>query len=506
MAWYNAFWDNVCDAADNCGEMFSMAGESFANGNIMGGLHQGFLGVCSSAGNVITLGGANALGNAIYDSSVSGEADKHDNIIDGIGDGITHCVEWVAKNEAESMLIQDDLSKGVYNEYVWNDEGKYYEIDKDANGNLKSYEAKTPEELKEFDKLANTMGAVDVAFDVVDVATAGTGSKAIKSVVKPAGTIVIKEGVIDNAVKQSAKHQIKHQVRRGLKMSSKGLVKEAISETTEGVIDSTAKQSVKQVVKEAAKEGTENIVEDAIESTAKQSVKQTIKVASKEGTEEVVKDGIKVSVKEGGEVVVQNVASKSALNKAKVVGKTIAKDAGILIVGNRVGSGKTVSDIAMNGGSYAATDIVKDTVNLTTDVAEDVAGGAAATCLGVWDNWLSKHPVIGRFVNTCRSAYYASTKSFTNNKVGALSVAAISKPLDKVKSFISSSSEKYEGMSINEIANQFKEESTKENKKWKDHYVERVKELDAKLGLDSSTRCLVASEDSVSSDAELGAT
>ena len=179
---------------------------------------------------------------------------------------------------------------------------------------------------------------------------------------------------------------------------------------------------------------------------------------------------------------------------------------GVAPVASRVISGQTVADCKMYGGTKAAMDIVgdvsdyaSDQIGLTVNAVEGVAGAIS-------NSWLAKHPVLGKFVNTCKSAYYATTKSFTNNKVGALAVATIAKPVDKIKSFIGSSTETYRGMNINEMANQFKAESTKDNKKWSDHYVERVKELDAELGIDSSTRTLVSSKEVVANNSELGLT
>ena len=510
MAWYNDFWDNVCDAADNCGEMFSMAGESFANGNIMGGLHQGFLGVCSSAGNVITLGGANALGNAMSDYIDSDGNDKQTGVFDAIRDVSVNALNHVAKSEAESMLMQDDLVNGVYNEYKYDNDKNCYVIDKDEDGNLKSYKAVTKEEKDEFKKLANTMGAVDVVGDVVDVVTAGYGGKAITAIGKKASVEITQE-VVEQTVKTSAKQGVKYLAKEGVEEVAEQGVKYIAKEGTKQIAKEGVEEVAEQGVKYIAKEGTKQIAKEGVEEVAEQG----IKYIAKEGTKQIAKEGIEDGVESIVTTTTKTITKDVVKDKVEkgVVGRVgnALKVNGIGLIAtrpitNRVLSGETVADTAMNGLGNAVIDATKDTAGYAVGQAETVVSGVGATLDKVSDSWLSKHPVLARFVNTCKSAYYASTKSFTNNKVGALAVATVSKPLDKVKSFISSSSEKYEGMSINEMANQFKAESTKDNKKWTDHYVERVKELDAELGLDSSTRSLVAREDSVSSDAELGAT
>lgn len=59
------FWENIQDAAKNVSNMFTEAGNSFAGGNVWNGIKQAELGTLSAVGNVITFGGANAVGNSL---------------------------------------------------------------------------------------------------------------------------------------------------------------------------------------------------------------------------------------------------------------------------------------------------------------------------------------------------------------------------------------------------------------------------------------------------------
>lgn len=59
------FWENIQDAAKNVSNMFTEAGNSFAGGNVWNGIKQAGLGTLSAVGNVITFGGANAVGNSL---------------------------------------------------------------------------------------------------------------------------------------------------------------------------------------------------------------------------------------------------------------------------------------------------------------------------------------------------------------------------------------------------------------------------------------------------------
>lgn len=58
------FWENIQDAAKNVSNMFTEAGNSFAGGNVWSGIKQAGLGTLSAVGNVITFGGANAVGSS----------------------------------------------------------------------------------------------------------------------------------------------------------------------------------------------------------------------------------------------------------------------------------------------------------------------------------------------------------------------------------------------------------------------------------------------------------
>lgn len=67
MGWWSDFKDNWCDAWEGIGDMFCEAGDSFAHGDILGGIGEGFLGVVGGAGNLVTGGIAGEIVDDIYD-------------------------------------------------------------------------------------------------------------------------------------------------------------------------------------------------------------------------------------------------------------------------------------------------------------------------------------------------------------------------------------------------------------------------------------------------------
>lgn len=137
MSWISDRWDDVCEFGNNlvegykdAGELFEYASDAWEDGNYLGALHRGFMGTMTGLGNTITLGGTHKLGEMASDNIDSGGADQSDNILDGIGDGASKVVDFFARNEAESTLIQDDLMDDQYIEYEYNKDTHAFDIAK----------------------------------------------------------------------------------------------------------------------------------------------------------------------------------------------------------------------------------------------------------------------------------------------------------------------------------------------------------------------------------------
>lgn len=107
------FWENLQDAYSNVGKMFEESGKAFANGNIVGGIEQGLVGVFSGIGNTITLGGANAIGNAAYNDLQEKECVTQTIDENGVvktevnGGGLAGIVGTVAADRANNYVRQD---------------------------------------------------------------------------------------------------------------------------------------------------------------------------------------------------------------------------------------------------------------------------------------------------------------------------------------------------------------------------------------------------------------
>ena len=108
------------------------------------------------------------------------------------------------------------------------------------------------------------------------------------------------------------------------------------------------------------------------------------------------------------------------------------------------------------------------------------------------DSFLANHPKLGRFINTCRAGAYAAAHSLTNTQFGAGVIALAVKPFDFMKSKILNEQSDYAGKSIGEVAEELHEKSTSNGKTFTSNYVEKVKELDERIGLDPYTRRTVA--------------
>lgn len=460
MSWISDRWDDVCEFGNNlvegykdAGELFEYAGDAWDDGNYLGALHRGFMGTMTGLGNTITLGGAHKLGEMSSDNIDSGGADQSDDILDGIGDSASKIVDFFARNEAESTLIQDDLMDGQYVEYEYNKDMHSFDIAKDADGNSKVYNAETEEQREQFKNMGKVMGGIDAAGDAVDLITLGWGSKAASTSAKAVAKESAEE-MAEQVVKQTVKTTVKETTEEAVEQGAKQVAKEAAKETTEKIVEQTAKQAAKETVKEVAEE------------TAEQTIKNTAKESAKKITLSEVKDGLKNTI----------------------FHKPVQKGAA-LYVNSRLINGKTYSDEETHGAAYAVTDAAIDVASNTISTTKSFTEG---TMNSINDSFLANHPKLGRFINTCRAGAYAAAHSLTNTQFGAGVIALAVKPFDFMKSKILNEQSDYAGKSIGEVAEELREKSTSNGKTFTSNYVEKVKELDERIGLDPYTRRTVA--------------
>lgn len=113
MSWWDDFCNNWCNAWDNVGKTFQLAGENFAKGNVLGGVAQGFMAVGSSVGNAITLGGANAIGNAGKDNGMIKAAGEHLGEIQVAADEAAAKGDLFGANLQSGRMIVDEAAAVV---------------------------------------------------------------------------------------------------------------------------------------------------------------------------------------------------------------------------------------------------------------------------------------------------------------------------------------------------------------------------------------------------------
>jgi hypothetical protein len=106
-------------------------------------------------------------------------------------------------------------------------------------------------------------------------------------------------------------------------------------------------------------------------------------------------------------------------------------------------------------------------------------------------DWLRAHKNIAMFLNSCRAAGFATTKRFGEFTPVAVASAAVDKFFDTGE---------YTDMTISDIADSIKKNSSAYDKTWSELYTMRVEKLDSDLELDKPNRRLfITDEDEGSS-------
>ena len=477
MGWLEDFGNNLCDAFSNVGQCFELAGKQFSNGNFWGGVSNSLSGIGGAIGNTITLGGANAIGNAIEDGI------KNDT---GVG-FVNAIVDYAAKNEAESIVTQMDLCEGRYSEYEFDEKAGAFVA-------TSTVYAQTDEQREQFKTMANVMGAVDTAGKAVDVVTTAVDVATLGS------TFAAKQGA-KAAGKEFLKAGTKEAAKKMTKESAKKVSEKLVGEAVEKGVKEGAEKLVGEAVEKGVKEGAEKAAEEAVKKGAKEAAKETAKKATKEGAKEVVEEGTKKIAKSAIEETGSSLTKHQVKSMTKAYNRQLNKRAATIIggslgvdfVADRLVSGKTAVDIEMKGAATALTDACSDVMGGAVGVAGaavgDVAGGIENLGMAAF---AAEHPTLARFLNTCKAAFYAAKEKLMDTKMGTYAVAAVTKVSEKVKHTFKDTVDHYDGKSISEVAAELTAERNAktggEKKSLSEHYARRVTQLDQYIGLNSSDR------------------
>lgn len=524
-----SFFSNLADGYKDAANLFSEAGDRFKSGNVAGALGMGFNATLTGLGNILTLGGAHYFGEKGSEAVENGDTAQHDGILDGAKDCALNVADWFVRNDAESALQQSDLADGTLNVYKFNKEKHCYEIDKNADGSLKSGEIDKTTGLI----YANAMGLIDVAGYAVDLVTVGTGSGVFKTAAKTGAKKAITEGV-EEAVEQGAKVAAKEGVEQLTKKAAKEAASTLVEESAKNTVKTLTKEGVEAVAEEGAEQLTKKAAKEAASTLAEESAKNTVKTLTKESAENVAKNGVKdltkktlkEQFKEVGKRVVTKQTNKLSYLKSgfKHLATSPKKGVSELAVGtleagvkstvklgayglkDRILNGTTVvalgslkdengdTKLASSAGEYAeaakenagdvATDYAKDTGSMIRNAAKDLYNGAKN---GLLYDWLKKHPVLARVYRTVNSAAYATAATFGDSKPVAYASAVCMKASDKIVSWATNSSGKYTGMSISQVANKVMSDKAGNDNSWKQNYAERAAELTELLEIHDTT-------------------
>ena len=477
--------NNISAGFDNATKMMQEAGKHFSNGNFWGGLGCGLAGIGGYAGNVITAGGAQALGQSTadkidYDAASGGitwKKGKDVTLFDKV------VGEWIAAPKAESLIVQSKAEK---------------------EGNV---------------GYANFLGFVDVASTALDAATIGCGVGALGT----AGKAIVGRVAAKTGGKLLAKTVGKEAATATAEAVAKTAGKEAVTATAEAVgkeaVTTTAEAVAKTAGKEAATATAEAVAKTAGKEAATATAEAVGKTVAKEAATTTAEAVGKTAGKEAATATAEAVGKKTIASKLKsgivncmevgakkgIIGKSL-KNAGLSTVGAGIISkgvsgsniNQSIKDYQKDGwNGVLAGNLARfttDTASLATTAVKDVAkatGNTLMTLTGV-KAFLRDHPALGKFVNSCKAAGTATMNSFGKFAPVAYVTATIQKVFDI--------NHKYNGVNITEMVEDIKRRSEESGKTWIEVYTNKVKELDKELGIDSSTRWLVGNKTETSTD------
>ena len=456
--------------------------DDFKHGHILSGAGKMVTGGLNAGGTIITGGGTTAFSESMYDRAESGDINETDSVGDAVLDTFAKWTCKAAANKANTWVTIDDLDEGYYVEREFDYETNSLVTKKDKDGNDISYYVGKEEGAK----LADKLGAVDGASQILDVVPAGLMTAPVRKVVRNKIGKEAAEEVTEHIVKKAVTEGIEHQVAKNASKEVTGEIVEkevknqVVKEVTDGIVE-------KEVKNQVAKEVTEEVAEKTIKD---QVTKEVVKDAAKKS---VVKNALNTTKKTAGNTI-------AALYGKKVKDDALSATPFMRYHSDFDENGSRVYSSDYNNikeaGKYVVADETKDVIDATTDLAEGAAKDSkkfADDCLGPF---FRRHPMIAKMYNTVRSAAYATVHTVGDNSLVAYASAACVKAGDNIKGWVTQNY-KHGGESIKDIARDIKKEHIEDGKNWTDHYVARVKTVDEELGIDSTTRYTVRKYDGI---------
>ena len=231
------FWENLGDAYSNVGEMYKLGWDNLSQGNVAGGIEQWLMGTASGIGNTITLGGANAIGNAMY-STVEDNTEYVETVIgtDANGEDITAFLPEYKENNVATFLTSLTGAKSKAESYIEQEQL----VDSGEIGR------------------ANKLGGIELASDAIDVVSVACGVGAVGKAAGVGGKAAAAAGT--EAVEAAAKE------------TGKTIAKEAVKEAAEEAGKTTGKSLFKNAVTVAGKTASGAVKTAKVTATTGKSI------------------------------------------------------------------------------------------------------------------------------------------------------------------------------------------------------------------------------------------
>lgn len=180
--------DNTKDAAKNIGVTFGEADAKFKEGDVRGGLYKSALGTLATAGNAVTLGGANAVGRKFAETTVGekvGEvmseapAKKNAGLLHVMRNSLTEATKSVSDGIKEAGRFAVGRTENTYPDGLDREE--------ELNSDSAPISSSTKEQIKEIAKQA-----------VETAKTGGLFNNALAEAAIAAERASAADGIIDN--------------------------------------------------------------------------------------------------------------------------------------------------------------------------------------------------------------------------------------------------------------------------------------------------------------------
>ncbi|MBO5435125.1 hypothetical protein J6A31_04815 [bacterium] len=489
------WWNEYSSTYNYTGQLYSDGTDDFANGNIWGGIAKYAAGTLTGLGNFITGGGASYMGEALQKEVGPGTITSKDDaglIADvehgDTGNFITNMAGDIACSFAESYISQENL------------------MDMSAKFEAQANRAATEEEKQELLAKANDLKTSANWYGVADTARiAGSIASgcSLWSGVKFAGGAIgsfISSKLGKKAATDVATGAATHAALNAAAGAAANTVDDvvvnvatnSIDDVVVNMVDDVAVGSASNIAAGVAANTVDDVVVNVVANTADDVIANTVDdVATGAATVIAKNSAVKAAtgLADDAAVAAANVTFKQMLSGVRT-GLTKAGVSAAVGLSTSQASGSEIWELNHN---VEQNGVVIGVIQEATSQGAKIAKDASYLGRDIVEDFLAKFPGLGKFVNTCRAAIYATGESIEDSKIGSYAMAVGSKVSAKIESWARQSDYKYKDVKLADLADQIRTDAQKDDKhdKWLDAYRAKVCELDEEIGVDSRTRTIL---------------